>query len=310
MIGSGLKKLAKKHDMKVEKGIAYGSLMGYATTLSEGLGYKRIDISTSFEKPEGMGGLIAAVNEVNVNKEYRVIQLLIQKNTISVLFQDTIGTMKKVEAFIDWFYPMLAQYGASGVEVCSQCGQAGAGGWYLFEGIVRRMHESCAEKEQCRLDAERENRTGSYVTGAVGAVLGALLGSVLWALVLAGGYMVSFVGLAIAWLAEKGYTLLKGKQGRGKLVILVVAVIIGVLVGTIAPEVVTLVDMINQGELFDLTYADIPEYLYMILMTSPDYTRALITNAVVGLLLAALGVLAFMRRAGQSANPQKLKKLN
>lgn len=38
MIGSALKKLAKEYDMTVDKGIAYGSLGGFAATLSEGPG--------------------------------------------------------------------------------------------------------------------------------------------------------------------------------------------------------------------------------------------------------------------------------
>ena len=48
MIGTGLKKLAKQYEMKVDAGIAYGLLKGYATALSEGAGYKQITISTTF----------------------------------------------------------------------------------------------------------------------------------------------------------------------------------------------------------------------------------------------------------------------
>lgn len=310
MIGIGLKKLAKKHGMTVSDGVAYGSLMGYATTLSEGVGYKRIDISTSFEKPEGMGALIAAVNEVNVTKEYRVTNLGSSKKVFTVIFRDTIGTMKKVEAFIDWFYPLLKQHGASGVDVCGYCGQEAAGSWYLFAGKAIRMHESCAEKMQSQLDAERENRTGSYVTGAVGAVLGALLGSVLWALLLAGGYVASVVGFAIGWLAEKGYTLLKGKQGKGKLVILIVAIILGVLVGTIAPDVVYLAQSISEGTSVATSYADIPELLMLTILGSPDYLGSLVGNAALGLLFAALGVYNLLRQTGESVSTRKLKKLN
>ena len=41
LIGSGLKKLAKEYGMTVS-GVAYGSLGGFAATLSEGAGFKRI----------------------------------------------------------------------------------------------------------------------------------------------------------------------------------------------------------------------------------------------------------------------------
>ena len=48
MIGSGLKKLAKENGMKIDSGVAYGSLGGFAATLSEGAGWKQIVFSTRF----------------------------------------------------------------------------------------------------------------------------------------------------------------------------------------------------------------------------------------------------------------------
>ena len=47
MIGSGLKKLAKENGMTIAKGIAYGSLRGYAASLSEGAGWKQIVFATA-----------------------------------------------------------------------------------------------------------------------------------------------------------------------------------------------------------------------------------------------------------------------
>lgn len=51
MIGSGLKKYALEHGMKVSNGVAYGSLRGFAATLSEGSGYKQIMVTTKFSDP-------------------------------------------------------------------------------------------------------------------------------------------------------------------------------------------------------------------------------------------------------------------
>ena len=42
MIANGLKKLAKEYNMHVSHGVAYGSLGGFAATMDEGAGYKRI----------------------------------------------------------------------------------------------------------------------------------------------------------------------------------------------------------------------------------------------------------------------------
>lgn len=55
MIGSGLKKLAKENGLRVSNGVAYGSLRGYAATLSEGSGFKQIVISTKFSARQAPG---------------------------------------------------------------------------------------------------------------------------------------------------------------------------------------------------------------------------------------------------------------
>jgi len=70
-----------------------------------------------------------------------------------------------------------------------------------------------------------------------------------WAVVLNLGYVASLVGLLIGFLALKGYDLLKGKQGKGKVAILIVAIVFGVLLGTFAEETFTVIGLINNGEL-------------------------------------------------------------
>lgn len=314
MIGSGLKKLAKANGMTVSNGVAYGSLMGYATTLSEGSGFKRMDIVTRFPEVGQQERFQAAVNGVNVTREYRVQQLNLGANVITVIFQDTVGTMKKLEAFVDWFYPLLAQHGATRYNVCPECGtEAPQGNWYLIDGVAWRFHESCGQRALEQMAASDEQRrqedTGSYMSGAVGAFLGAALGAVIWALVLMGGYVASLVGLLIGFLAEKGYNLLKGRQGKGKVIILILAIVFGVLVGTIAADVIELVKLIDAGELAGCTYSDIPELLKFFITEVEEYRSALASNLGMGLLFAGLGVFALLRKTGKDVSGTKVKKL-
>lgn len=315
MIGSGFKKLAQKHGMTVASGVAYGNLNGYATTLSEGAGWKRIDISTQFAEAGQKEQLIAAVNAVNINREYRVQNFGVGEKHISILFTDNPGTMKKIEAFIDWFYPLLTQYGALGSNTCSHCrAELTGSSWYLVDGIAYHLHDSCAEHVQNAFEEEAEKRkeedTGSYVQGALGAFIGAALGAVVWGLVLSAGYVASLVGLLIGWLAEKGYTLLRGKQGKGKLVILILAVIFGVLLGTLAPDVVALAQMIDGGELPGYVYGDIPGMIMLLLAQDAEYQQAVLSNSVMGLLFAALGVFSLLKKTSNEVSTTKMKKLN
>lgn len=314
MIGSGLKKLAKENGMKVAQGVGYGSLRGYAATLSEGSGWKQILFATRFLDPARKMEFMDRLNGVDVKKLYRVQSLAVAERSIRVVFQDNPGTMKKLGAFLDWFIPLLEEYGATGANVCVECGFEATGGrWILVDGNAYYMHESCAQKVVQGIEDEntqrKEEAKGSYLTGLIGALLGSALGAVIWALVLLAGYVASVVGLAIGWLSEKGYNLLKGRQGKGKVLILIIAIIFGVLLGTFAADAITLAGMINDGELYGLTMGDIPAVILILLMEDAEYRSGMVGNVLMGLLFAGLGVFALLRQAGKAVADTKVKYL-
>lgn len=312
MIGSGLKKLAKENALKVSNGVAYGSLMGYAATMDEGSGYKRLVITTRFAEPGKKEELRAVLGGYDLTRQYRVRDLSVSSRAITVVFNDTVGTMKKIQAFIQWFMPLLGQYGATGAEICTECGSpVGADGtWKLIGGDAYYLHEACAQKIQREIEADTEQRqqedTGSYMTGTLGALLGAVLGAVVWALVLTGGYIASFVGFIIGWLAEKGYNLLRGKQGKGKIAILIIAVIFGVLLGTFAGDALELVGMISSGEILDATYGDIPLMILYLLIVDSEYLAGTAGNVLLGLLFAGLGVFSLLKKASNEVTGTKI----
>ena len=303
MVGSGLKKLAQENGMKVDKGVAYGSLRGFAATMMEGSGYKQIIFATSFADLANRSKLADLVNSLDLKKEYRVQNLQIDAKRIYVVFHDTVGTMKKIYAFLDWFIPVLQEHGASGVHTCSECGmEITSGKWVLINGIAYHLHDGCAEHLKNAVESEnvrkKEEMTGSYLLGAVGAFAGAAIGAIVWALVLLLGYVASVVGLLIGWLAEKGYTLLHGKKGKAKILILIVAIIFGVVAGTVAADAISLIQMINSGELPGWFISDVPEMM-MMLFEDAEYVAATGKNVLLGLFFAALGVFALLRNAGK-----------
>lgn len=306
MVGSVLKKLAKENGMKIDRGIAYGSLRGYAVTLSEGAGWKQVVFATSIPDSVKKTEFTDAVGAVDVTKQYRVQQLEITGKAIRVNFLDNPGTMKKIHAFLDWFIPLLDAFGATKANVCSECGFEVTGGkWVLIDGTAYYLHDACAEHVKLEIEAantqEKEAAAGSYISGAAGAFLGAAVGAALWAVVLLLGYVASIVGFVIGWLAEKGYVLLKGKQGKAKILILVLAIIFGVAVGTIVADAASLAGMINSGELPGWTMGDIPEMM-LILMEDGEYVAATVKNILMGLFFAALGVYTLLRQTGKEVS--------
>lgn len=314
MIGSGLKKLAAEYGLRVDRGVAYGSLQGYAATMCEGSGWKQIAFCVSFADPAQKTLFLDAMNGTDVRKTYRVTNVGVTANAIQITFQDTVGTMGKIRAFLHWFLPLLQQYQASTYNICPECGMEITNGkWMLMNGIACYMHAGCAQNAALAVDHENTRRkfedTGSYLTGAIGAVLGALLGAVVWAVVLLGGYVASLVGLLIGWLADKGYNLFMGRKGKGKIVILIVAIILGVVIGTIGADVITLVQMIGDGELPGITVADIPLVLQVTFQENAEYRSATLSNVGMGLLFAALGVYYIVIRAGKEVADKKIVEL-
>ena len=123
MIGSGLKKFAQANGLSVDSGIGYGVLRNFQVTLSEGSGFKQIIVKTKFPDVEKLNALQATLNSVNLQKEFRVQQLSFATDGVVIVFLDNPGTMAKIEAFTDWFFPLLAQSGAYSAYICPECGE-------------------------------------------------------------------------------------------------------------------------------------------------------------------------------------------
>ena len=318
MVGKALKNLAAENGMRVSNGVAYGSLRGYAATLSEGSGWKRIDFSVRFsdavKKTEFMDA-VGSVGDQQLYKLYRVNRFAVSERIIQVWFHDNPGTMKKLMAFLDWFIPLLDTYGAAKANFCAECGlEILEGNWIMVDGVCHHVHDACGEKIQRQIEEgnqrEKEERTGSYLNGIIGAFLGAALGAIVWAVILYIGYIASLGGLVIGFLAEKGYSLLKGKQGKGKIVILIFAILFGVLVGTFLPDVFVLVGMINGGELPGATIGDIPLVILYTLLGDGEYLRGVLANMGAGALFAGLGAFALLRRTSKEVADTKFVKLS
>lgn len=311
MIGSGLKKLAAQNGMQVSKGVAYGSLQGYAATLFEGSGYKQMVLTTRFSDPAMADALRQEVNRRNIASDFRVKNLSFAPNGINIVFNDNPGTMKKIEAFIAWFMPLLTKYGADKVDVCNECGQPiiDGGTWILRDGVAAfHLHAACAQKVQRTSEEDHRTRMekdeGSYLKGALGALGGAVLGAVVWALVLMMGYVASIVGLLIGWLADKGYNLLRGKQGKAKIAILIVAVIVGVVLGTLGAYGIAITqELAEYGIGFDLEYV---MSAMQLLFEDPEFVSGVVGDVAMGLLFAGLGVGAMIVKANKEVSAEKI----
>ena len=148
MLSPALKKLAQEHQLHCAHGIAYGSLAGYSVTLRDCAGTKTLSGTTRFPDQSQYAALQADLAPHDLQKEYRVQQLIPVDNGIVIQFTDNPGTMKQIRAFIDWFFPLLAAHGATGSEICPQCGQSLTQGstWQMVDGVAYHLHPGCAQQ--------------------------------------------------------------------------------------------------------------------------------------------------------------------
>ena len=123
MIGTGLKKLANENGMKVANGLAYGTFRGYSAAFWDGSGTKTMMLSTSIRDVDAKSEFFSRLGQVNYQKEYRVKELTTMDDGIVVVFNDTVGTLKKMDEFFNFFFPILDACGATKADVCSCCGQ-------------------------------------------------------------------------------------------------------------------------------------------------------------------------------------------
>jgi cyanate permease len=178
--------------------------------------------------------------------------------------------------------------------------------------LVLHLHKGCAESllRQAELEQrqEQEADTGTYGRGLLGALLGGLIGAVVWAVVLYFGYMAALVGLLIGWLTEVLYRKLGGKNGKVKILILLVAALLSVVVGTLGADALTLVQMISDGELYG-SYGDILPFIGELLVTDSEYLTGTLLNIGLGMVFALLGMFGVLYQTHKETQKVKMKEI-
>jgi len=124
---------------------------------------------------------------------------------------------------------------------------------------------------------ESQQKKGSIIGGFIGALVGAAIGAVLWTVVGMLGYIASIVGFVIAFLADKGYDLLKGRQGVIKMIVLIICVVLAVAAGTVGTYVWTIHNEYNE-QLAALT--DFEKKYYEI-ATEAEFMQELLSDSEV-----------------------------
>ena len=128
---------------------------------------------------------------------------------------------------------MTSYFNSNGiVNVCKYCGSQNKQIPIINNGSVNYMCERCninagksisQNPQQIQYTPEKK---GNILTGILGAILGSLIGVALWVVIYQFRYIAGITGLAIFFLAVKGYFLFGGKPEIKGLIICVVLSIV------------------------------------------------------------------------------------
>lgn len=290
------KRLAQLVSFSVHGDVAYGRMNGIFLNAS----ISDMDGSCmirAFVKREGGVDVSAAdVFIAQRRDKYKTAKASYDGQSLNVVIPNYLKlTIKIVADFLSDFSLFLSREGYR--SACAFCDTGEALGYTAQEDKVMEVCPACHEKLAgilTGMKAEREE-SGSYLRGAVGAILGGIVGIIPWVLIGLLGYVAALSGLIMSFLSYKGYLLFKGKRGRGMLFILIAVLIVFTYIAVIVNFCIDLNNYVNeQGYSIDAFE------LFKIVFVGPFDpvnfdTGAMWAQIGMGWLFAALGSFFFLR---------------
>lgn len=300
MVGMKLKQLGEEWGMTTASGMTYGVVNGYMVTMSEGMGYKQIDIS-AFVPPETRDGLDVFLQQPDHQKNYWLKQALLYEQGVRLTFLDNPGTMKRLRKFLDMALSQLKEAQALGADFCVHCHRpigAQQVAVKAVNGVAQCWHIDCtrelyAQAAQETMIHETENK--QYGRGFLGALLGALVGAIPWAIIYYFGWIVGWLGFLIGILAKKGYELMGGRVGKAKFWIVLCCTLLGVLVGQFGGDAITIVHLFAEEGVENWSILDIPSLIAYLLLNDSEYLVGTLGSLFMGVLFSVLGTYGILK---------------
>lgn len=292
MIKGELLLLAEEYGLKREQGVAYGIINNYAVTFSSGAGNHRMMLATRFESNTDKDALMSIIDRQDLKGLYHIRKLQIAKKVVYISFSDKPGTTEKIHSFIDWFFPLLEQFGASKADICTQCQELieeDEVHWVLRDGATAfRMHRSCAEELKETVNTQNQSyqakANGSLAKGILGMLIGALLGTLLWAVLQLINFYAPIAGMANGWLIVFFYGKMNGSKHKLRIPLMV---IVGILSVCLSVTGTYFVEMLQNGTALSL--------FFQALATEADFLTGVVNKIIVGTIFMGLGIFVSLK---------------
>ena len=199
---------------------------------------------------------------------------------------------------------LIAIFQKAGAQpACMSCNATDPYSFAKVNGIAMKLCGSCQQQISEQIaqgEAEHAEIKNNYLLGTIGAIGGALVGSIAWVVIGLLGYFAAIAGVAISFCAAKGYTLMKGKVTKPAIVIIcIVCVVVLILAQFITYDILLLRDAAESGE--QIGIIDSLFYTVLGIVSVPELTSMFVKDCLLGLLFLGLGAYSTVRQLFVSA---------
>ena len=159
-----VKTIAQSNALNISGNTAYGNLRGYTAAVTQGKEHIVIVLSTFFPSASALVAFKEDLYQKSITREYRVLDLKFHPSTIVVTLScHTAGDINRIEAFMNYFFPLLRTHNALRADYCTECCKELANGiWELIDGKAYHLHKDCSEKLHERLDGSVRTSNNSF----------------------------------------------------------------------------------------------------------------------------------------------------
>lgn len=298
-------KLAAATGFMMHEDLAYGRINGIF--LNANINYLSGETTVRAYAKRDAGVDMPGINAflLENSKKYKKATASFDGTAVTVNIPNYMKLSVKIVAdFLTDFSGFLASEGYR--SSCSFCEKNDGIGYTVQEGRVMEVCPACHDRLSGILEDLKNERaqTGSYLSGASGAVLGGVIGIIPWVLIGLIGYLAAVCGAIMAFLSYKGYLLFKGRRGPGMFFIIILVLIVFTYTAVIVSQTITDYNSYpgdkSELSIFDLFGAEMSAPFSSGVITFDEYeletdTGGLWTQIVLGWLFAGIGSFVSLR---------------
>lgn len=166
-----------------------------------------------------------------------------ENHKLTIIIGDKLtskSTAKKLKDILEGLNRLLEDFDLK--NSCFLCNKEGRFDSYHVAASSSEICPDCINAYNQTIGAIKEENAlhGSYLKGLFGALVGALLGSILWLVVSYLGYLAALVAFAMAYLAYNGYKITGGRYGKGMPLIIIFSIIFAIIFANVAEVAINL----------------------------------------------------------------------